>query len=108
ELLNFPKLDVNAVFHNGKTPLHQAIEGGSRDFVLLLLQQGADPNAQDADGLTPLQLLCSKKPRNYNISMISTWTLEKTSLMPQDAKSKTPLHYAAEAGHVDAVELLLE
>ncbi|XTI84864.1 ankyrin repeat-containing domain protein [Cenococcum geophilum] len=71
ELLNFPKLDVNAVFHNGKTPLHQAIEGGSRDFVLLLLQQGADPNAQDADGLTPLQLLCSKKPRNYNISMSS-------------------------------------
>jgi hypothetical protein len=50
--------NVNAVsIPLSKTPLHEACHGGSvtnLDFVELLLEKGADPNAQDHLGLTPL------------------------------------------------------
>jgi hypothetical protein len=50
--------DVNAVTTpEGKMPLHNACCGGivtNLDFVELLLKKGADPNAQDHRGATPL------------------------------------------------------
>jgi hypothetical protein len=50
--------DVNAVsIPHGKMSLHFACYGGNvtnLDFVELLLEKGADPNAQDHMGLTPL------------------------------------------------------
>jgi hypothetical protein len=50
--------NVNAVsIPEGETPLHLACFGGvvtNLDFIELLLEEGADPNAQDHLGLTPL------------------------------------------------------
>jgi hypothetical protein len=55
--------NVNAVWiPHGKTPLHEACHGGvvtNLDFVEHLLEEGADPNAQDLLGRTPL--MCSHK-----------------------------------------------
>jgi hypothetical protein len=49
--------NVNAVtIPHGGTPLHQACSScnvTNLDFVELLLEEGADPNAQDSTGLTP-------------------------------------------------------
>jgi hypothetical protein len=50
--------NVNAVATvRGDTPLHKACHWANvtnLDFIELLLEEGADPNAQDHDGLTPL------------------------------------------------------
>jgi uncharacterized protein len=40
----------------GRTPLFWAIENGLLDCFEFLLQKGANPNAQDADGVTCLNL----------------------------------------------------
>ena len=38
------------------TPLHYAVDRGNQDIVLLLLDNSADVNSQDACGETPLML----------------------------------------------------
>ena len=40
----------------GRTPLHHAALGGQKDVITFLLGAGAEPNALDAEGKTPLQL----------------------------------------------------
>jgi len=39
---------------DGSTALHHAVKFGSIELVTLLLEHGADPEAKDRDGLTPL------------------------------------------------------
>ncbi|KAJ7807884.1 ankyrin repeat-containing domain protein [Mycena leptocephala] len=67
-LLGRGSLDVNAKGEGGESPLHHAVQHRSRDFVLLLLAHSADPNLQDAKGLTPLQHLARKQPEEYTIA----------------------------------------
>lgn len=40
----------------GSLPIHAAVEGGNPDIVRLMVQNGADPNAVDLHGNTPLQI----------------------------------------------------
>jgi ankyrin repeat protein len=47
-LLERKTLNINAEGENGDYPLHIAVKKGHRDFVLLLLEHGADPNLRDA------------------------------------------------------------
>jgi hypothetical protein len=58
--------NVNAVsIPQGDTPLHNACNGNkvtNLDFVELLLKKGADPNAQNHMGLTPLMCTTSTAP----------------------------------------------
>ena len=42
--------------HYERTPLHVAIALGHAHLVPLLLDHGADPNAVDDEGRTPLQV----------------------------------------------------
>lgn len=45
-------LSVNA--SEGRSPLHEAAGRGNLELMELLLSEGADPNARDDDGLSPL------------------------------------------------------
>jgi hypothetical protein len=58
--------NVNAVtFPNSDTPLHSACSAETTtnlDFIQLLLENGADPNAQDHEGMTPLMRTLTLAP----------------------------------------------
>jgi hypothetical protein len=57
--------NVNAVSSSGETPLHSACYSGvvtNLDFVELLLVEGADPNAQNHMGRTPLMYTIPHAP----------------------------------------------
>jgi hypothetical protein len=62
--------NVNAVSKpSGATPLHKACYSGNvtnLDFVEFLLEKGADPNAQDHLGLTPLMYTFNSAPGAAN------------------------------------------
>jgi len=55
--------DVNAIYEFGDTPLHKAVEGfvwRRKESVEILIAAGAEVNAINFDGLTPLDSLLSK------------------------------------------------
>ena len=54
------KIDLEARDSNGYTPLGRAVQTGEREAVLQLLERGADPNAQSAEG-TPLFIASTGK-----------------------------------------------
>ena len=76
--------DVNMKDKGGRTPLHAAVSNNRIDFVRLLLESGADPNA---------------KCKHLYIA-------PDGGLLP--ASEVTPLHIAANEGYEDLVKLLLE
>ncbi|CAB0032628.1 unnamed protein product, partial [Trichogramma brassicae] len=53
-------VDVNVRDKKGQTPLHYASERRIAEFVEILLENGANPNLANAEGLTPLHLICDK------------------------------------------------
>lgn len=55
---------------NGQTPLHAAARGGHAGVVTMLLQRGADANARDNDGLSPLLLAVRGR---YRVGRGNTW-----------------------------------
>ncbi|KAH8770916.1 ankyrin repeat-containing domain protein [Diaporthe sp. PMI_573] len=108
--INGPKLDINAVTKKSggsQTPLSVLLrrEGVPRALVRAFLQNGADVNAEFADSERPLQLasvlgdcevlkiLCERKIEDVDDG---------------NTDGDTALHFAANRGHVECVEVLLE
>ena len=73
------------------TPLHQAIYASSYDeqLVLELLKHGADQNAKDIDGFTPLH--CAVE--NKRLSLIKTLVQHGAFIDSQDKEGYSPLHW---------------
>jgi len=86
----------------GKTALHVAVEKDNKEVVEFLLDHGADPNAKDEWGRTPLQIAA------YN-SAETTGLLLANGADPDvvDQRDSSPLHAAAYNGNIDTVRLLV-
>jgi ankyrin repeat protein len=92
---------------NGQTPLHLASRWGLSDVVALLLQLGADVDAQDDDMMTPL--LCSFGSEGF-ISVAAAQLLldHGASVHVRNKNGQTPLHLASKRNFSNIITSLLK
>jgi ankyrin repeat protein len=96
--------DRNAVSTNPtqNTPLHAAIAGAQdHEIIERLLAQGADVNAVDGDGVTPLHLAASRG----DVALIDL-LLARGAEVVKMKDGRTPEDLATERGHPEAAERL--
>ena len=58
--------DVNKLNDQGYAPLHTAARNRNSDLVELLLENKADPNLPDSDGMTPARARDHPQPRSVD------------------------------------------
>jgi ankyrin repeat protein len=84
----------------GCTPLHLAARDGRVDMVQLLIERGADMNARNDRGATPLHYAANSRP-------VAIFLLEsKADPNARDNTGRTPLHWAARVGDMPVITLL--
>jgi ankyrin repeat protein/N-acetylneuraminic acid mutarotase len=107
ELLLAHKADVNAVLRegnlSGSTSLHLATRSGNKVIVELLLKAGADVNARDKDGYTPLNYVAG----GDNVEVAKLLLAYKADPNAKNNAGRTSLHMAINNGSREMVELLL-
>ena len=85
----------------GNTPLHLAARDGNDQIVKLLIAKGADVNAQNERGVTPLHLAIGHE----TAAQILLDAGARTDLA--DGRGRTALHWAASDADATTVALLL-
>lgn len=85
----------------GASALHLAADGPGPDFVRLLLQAGADPNAQDDSGQTAMHIaaFCGEADCLHDLLAYGCPDV-------QDGSGNTPLHLALYEERIDAIRIL--
>ncbi|XP_015868995.1 uncharacterized protein LOC107406602 isoform X2 [Ziziphus jujuba] len=101
---------IDQPVEDGDTALHLACLYGHLSCVQLILERGANLEAQDEDGAIPLHDACAGGYTEIVQLLInsanSTESL-KRMLESVDAEGDTPLHHAARGEHADVIRLLL-
>ncbi|CAM9371150.1 unnamed protein product [Ectocarpus sp. 4 AP-2014] len=85
-------------------PLHRAAAYNHQDIASLLLEKGADIEARDGTGQTPLFWAC----KGGHGEMITLLLSKGAHINAQDTKERTPLHEAARHGKKETCALLLK
>jgi ankyrin repeat protein len=89
---------------NNNELLLQAAEDGNVDKVQKLLDKGANIEATNDDGWTPLHWAC----RNGCVEVVEMLLDKRANIEARDNGGWTPLHEACYKGHVEVVKLLLD
>lgn len=107
--LLFHGADPRARAWDGRTALHGAAQGGTRESVRLLLDFGADPDARADDGTTPLleAAIVGDGNQAVRISIAALLLSRGADLRARGADGRTPLLWAAHRGYPDMVAFLL-
>ncbi len=105
-LLRDAEPQVAAAKPDGTTPLHWAVRQNDLALVDRLLKTGADVNAANRYGVTPLKLACDQRRR---VAARSVARRPAATPTPRAPTGKPLLHHGgARAGHVEAAKLLIE
>ncbi|XP_014225196.1 ankyrin repeat, PH and SEC7 domain containing protein secG-like [Trichogramma pretiosum] len=108
---NYPvQIDARDKWDN--TPLHLAVQNSNNNAAEFLLRRGADPNLVNAEGLTPLHLIC-KLDIDVPDLMKLLFKIGKEKHQPvqvdaKDEKRRTPLRYAVASLLPDVIDVLLD
>ncbi|XP_014237568.1 serine/threonine-protein phosphatase 6 regulatory ankyrin repeat subunit A-like [Trichogramma pretiosum] len=96
----------------GNTPLHMAMYDMDECFMEFLLRQGANPNATNDEGSTPLHTVCKRRLEFVDILEIFFKIAKEVDRMVEvDAKDKlgrTPLQWAVAYFLPDVVDALFD
>ncbi|CAB0029428.1 unnamed protein product, partial [Trichogramma brassicae] len=109
------KVQVDVLDKHGNTPLHLALSIGKKKEAEWLLRKGANPDLANAEGLTPLHIICKRKDDGILKSEILKMFFKVNADLQQEvnvnAKDKcgrTALQLALARCHWDAGNLLLK
>jgi ankyrin repeat protein/truncated hemoglobin YjbI len=91
----------------GLTALHYAVRGGKLPLIKLLLERGAEVNALDADGLTPLLHLSKTRSKADPIPVLELLAASGAHVDARDETQSTLLMYFARQGKAAPVKWLL-
>jgi ankyrin repeat protein len=86
------------------SPLADAIENDRRELALELIDDGADVNAAQGDGTTPLHWAAYR----LDVDLVMRLVAKGAAASTQNRYGATPLGEAAKAANAEIVELLLE
>ena len=107
-LLTYPEL-VQERYTYDRTLLHEVAGQGSLTIVALLLQLGADPNARDQWGHTPLYFVGNAAHEAHGADVVRVLVQGGANVNAQERlKHCTPLHMAARRGNVLVAQALLD
>lgn len=102
ERLSDKSSDINAVAATfRRTPLHWVAYCGNCPLVKLLIDNGANVNAEDDSGWTPLHLTSSLRVAKLLID-------NGADVNAKNSDGMTALHWRARTGYPEVVELLLK
>ena len=105
-------VDVNVRDKDQETPLHLACDYGNFDTVLLLVNHGAEINAQNILGRTPLHQISGRRgffDIDFHDGCFSQLLLQRGADMnARDKGEKTPLHLAVCRPKSQTAQVLLE
>eukprot|EP00028_Trichosphaerium_sp_Am-I-7-wt_P005079 CAMPEP_0168534178 /NCGR_PEP_ID=MMETSP0405-20121227/17683_1 /TAXON_ID=498012 /ORGANISM="Trichosphaerium sp, Strain Am-I-7 wt" /LENGTH=676 /DNA_ID=CAMNT_0008560711 /DNA_START=477 /DNA_END=2504 /DNA_ORIENTATION=+ len=87
------------------TPLHLAIKYSQLEASKLLIERGADVNARDAQGKSPIHWAATRTTKDYIELFIGD---KRADLLSTDVKGRTVLHVAVLYGCVATITRLLD
>ncbi|CAB0045119.1 unnamed protein product [Trichogramma brassicae] len=104
-------VQVDARDNLGRTPLHLSLSRGRRVLSRSLLSRGADPNAANAEGLTPLRIVCKRlRDRSYDLMevLFNHDNHQTVRIDALDELGRTPLQWAVANLWPHVVDVLLD
>ena len=103
-LLQARDIDINIQDKDGNTALHHAVSSNNLDILKTLLMHKPDINIQNRIGQTPLHLAAAE-PEHPDL--FATLMNHNARFDLPDGSRRLAIHYAAEAGHEQALEILV-
>ena len=105
ELLTHEKaIDLNSTLLDDWTALHLAANEGHKEVVRVLLDFGANIEAETRMNRRALHIACLRG----NLEVVKILIEGKADRNPKDKDSYTPLHFVSENGSNEIIKLLLE
>lgn len=99
--------NVNTLAEDNSPPLLIALKRGLTIIAQILINAGADPNAKDRLGLTPLLVACGKPTTGYKTT-VELLLQKGANVNVRDPLGNTPLLLSISGGTPDIAALLIE